>query len=258
MEGEEVDAIASANMGDRIDLKLPQNQIDYFNQLAEKKKSPLILVIASGSPVSIEGLEDKADAILQMWYPGEQGGNALADVLFGDLAPSGHLPLTFPRRIEDLPPYEDYNMYGRTYKYMEKEPLYPFGFGLSYSQVSISELESNLQSIKNGDSLSISFEVTNTGVRDIEEVIQLYLSPNDSENLPYYNLLEFKRIKLSKGEKQQLNYTIPSEDFKYFDVDGQLSWHEGDFQLQVSNALPSKRAVELGAASPTVLNIRLK
>ena len=159
MEGEEVDAIASGAKGDRIDLKLPENQINYFNQLVEKKKGPIVLIIASGSPVSLEGIEDKADAILQMWYPGEQGGNAVADVLFGDVAPSGHLPITFPKSVHDLPDYEDYSMQGRTYKYMNKEVLYPFGFGLSYGQLTISSSSVLDKNIRRGEELIIEIDI---------------------------------------------------------------------------------------------------
>ena len=258
MEGEEVDAIASANMGDRVDLKLPQNQIDYFNELAEKKKGPLILVITSGSPVSLEGIEEKADAILQMWYPGEQGGAAMADLIFGDVAPSGHLPMTFPKSIEDLPPYEDYRMDGRTYKYMKKEPMYPFGFGLTYADISISEIQTSTTKVNSKGSINLSFEITNEGNWDIEEVIQLYLSPKENSQLPFYKLLRFDRVELLKGKAVQLSYTLDSDDLKYHDSQGILTWFKGDYELSVSNALPSKRALELGAASSAEITIQLK
>ena len=256
-EGEEVDAIASDAKGDRVDLKLPQNQIDYFNQLVERKKGPLILVIASGSPVSLEGLEDKADAILQMWYPGEQGGNAVADVLFGDVSPSGHLPLTFPRRIEDLPPYEDYNMKGRTYKYMDKEPLFPFGFGLTYGKVEIGQASISKSKIKNGQSVEVSAIVTNSGNWDVEDVVQVYLAPVNNSELPYYKLTDFKRIVLEKGQSQQVSFTMDVNDFSYINIEGHKSWVKGDYKIYISDALPSKRSLDLGATLPATLDIKL-
>ena len=201
-EGEEVDAIASGNVGDKIDLKLPQNQIDYVKEIQERKgDSPFVLVIASGSPVSLEGIEEKCDAILQIWYPGEQGGNAVADVIFGDVSPSGHLPITFPKNIEQLPPYEDYSMQGRTYKYMKEEPMFPFGFGLTYSKTEIADLQLKSTKLKKGSDLVAIVKVSNTGEYDIDEVVQLYVCPKDvNGGIPLKSLKAFKRLALKKGE----------------------------------------------------------
>ncbi|UXX77853.1 glycoside hydrolase family 3 C-terminal domain-containing protein [Reichenbachiella carrageenanivorans] len=258
MEGEEVDAIASPDKGDRKNLKLPQNQIDYFLKLAEKKIGPLILVIASGSPVSLEGLEEHADAILQMWYPGEQGGNALADVLFGEVSPSGHLPITFPKNIEQLPAYDSYDMAGRTYKYMTAEPMYPFGFGLSYSSIDFSTPVANLKKIKEGQELKISIDVANTGDRDIEEVIQVYLLPKDkTKGLPMYTLLDFQRVALAAQSKQRLTLSFDSEDFDYVGADGKTTWVKGQYEIKVANALPSSRSLALGAKAAETVKIQL-
>lgn len=259
MEGEEVDAIASSDKGDRKDIKLPQNQIDYFLKLAKKKKGALILVIASGSPVSLEGVEEHADAILQMWYPGEQGGNALADVLFGDLSPSGHLPITFPKNIEQLPAYDSYDMAGRTYRYMEKEPLYPFGFGLTYSNVGFSTPTTNLKKIKKGQILQLSVEVENKGDMDVDEVVQVYLSPVDQTlGLPFYTLLDFQRVALAAHTKSQLSFTISSSDLDFIDAEGKPAWIKGHYEIKVANALPSSRSIALGAEVAEVLNIQLR
>ena len=141
-EGEEGEAIASADKGDRLDSRLPESQLNYLRKLrkaAGNKK--IVVVLTGGSAITSPEIEELADAILFVWYPGEQGGNAVADVLFGDANPSGRLPITFPKSINDLPAFEDYSMVGRTYRYMEKEPLFPFGFGLSYTKFTYSNLK---------------------------------------------------------------------------------------------------------------------
>ncbi|WP_343329616.1 glycoside hydrolase family 3 C-terminal domain-containing protein [Polaribacter staleyi] len=258
-EGEEVDAIAAENVGDKTDLKLPQNQIDYVQTMAKKKKGPLVLVIASGSPISLEGIEEHCDAIIQMWYPGEQGGNAVADVLFGDISPSGHLPITFPKNVEQLPSYEDYSMKGRTYKYMTEEPMYPFGFGLTYSKTEIKNLKlSNTKLRKNG-SLEVSVEVANVGNYDIDEVVQLYVSPKvNKDNLPLQSLKAFKRITLAKGAIKTVSFTLSTEELKVIDTKGAKVWRKGDYKITVGNSSPGNKSVKLGAAKPQELTITLR
>ncbi|PWJ37927.1 glycoside hydrolase family 3 C-terminal domain-containing protein [Sediminitomix flava] len=259
MEGEEVDAIASANMGDRKDLKLPQNQIDYIKELADYKKGPLVLVIASGSPVSLEGIEEHCDAILQIWFPGEQGGNAVADVLFGDVSPSGKLPITFPKNIAQLPAYEDYSMKGRTYKFMEEEPLFPFGFGLSYSKFTYSDLEISSQKIKSKDEVTISCVVSNIGKQIAEDVAQLYLIPTEGDELTAkYMLKSFERVRLNAGESKKVTFKLLAEELKMFNSEGEKEWRKGKYKLAISNALPSERSLELGASTPVETLINLK
>lgn len=258
-EGEGVDAIASSHHGDREELKLPENQIIYFHQLVDKKKGPMILVIASGSPVSLEGIEEHCDAILQIWYPGEQGGNAVADILFGDISPSGKLPVTFPKNVEQVPSYDKYSMKGRTYKYMTGEPLFPFGFGLGYSITKISNLNLSSEKLKKDQTLDVHVEVANTGEYDMDEVIQLYVSPVDtSGGLPFTSLKAFNRITLKKGEKKILSFTLNPEDLKVTDEVGEKVWRKGDYKIIVGNASPGSRSVELGAADPQEGMITLK
>lgn len=258
IEGEEVDAIASEHKGDRKDLKLPQSQIDYIKEISEVKKGPLILVIGTGSPVSLEEIEPLVDAIVLMWYPGEQGGNAVADILFGDVAPSGHLPITFPKNVEQLPAFDDYSMKGRTYKYMTKEPMYPFGFGLSYSSLEIKNPVSNTKSIKKGKDYLVSIDVKNTGIIDYEDVLQLYLAPQDSKGyLPFYNLKAFKRIELKAGETKKIEFRLSEKDFMQTNLEGKKVWMKGNYKIFISNALPSKRSIELGSAKPIELTIKL-
>lgn len=258
-EGEEVDAIAAAHVGDKVDLKLPENQINYVKKIASVKKGPLVLVIASGSPISLEGIEEHCDAILQIWYPGEQGGNAVADILFGDISPSGKLPITFPKNVKQLPSYNDYSMKGRTYKYMTEEPLYPFGFGLTYSKIEMDNLKLSATKLKKNQSLEVSVDVKNTGDFDVEEVVQLYVSPVDNKlNLPLRTLKGFKRVKLSKGESKSVTFNLSPEDLKVINEQGEKIWSKGKYKIIVGNAAPIKNIVKLGAIKPNQIEILLK
>ncbi len=258
MEGEEVDAIASENIGDRKDLKLPENQLNYVKEIIESKKGPLVLVVASGSPVSLEGIEEHCDAILHIWYPGEQGGNAVADILFGDVSPSGKLPITFPKSIAQLPSYDDYSMKGRTYKFMKEEPLFPFGFGLTYTDFAFENLHLSSSTLKQKDNLELSFTVSNTGKVDSEDVVQLYISPKKQEELtPQYILQGFQRIALKAGETKEFTFELSSDDFKLFNDQGEKEWVRGEYDISISNALPSERSEALGAAKPLVKTVKL-
>ncbi|MDO6761283.1 glycoside hydrolase family 3 C-terminal domain-containing protein [Tamlana sp. 2_MG-2023] len=258
-EGEEVDAIASASVGDKVDLKLPENQINYVKEMIQKKKGPLVLVVASGSPISLEDIAEGCDAIVQIWYPGEQGGNAVADVLFGDISPSGHLPITFPKNVSQLPAYEDYSMQGRTYKYMKKEPMFPFGFGLTYSKTEFKNLSLSTSKLKKNHDLEVSIDVANVGDYDIDEVVQLYVNPvKVSGGIPLKSLKAFKRITLIKGESQTVKFKLTPEEFQVVNVAGEKVWRKGQYQVVVGNASPGNRSVELGAALPQEAVITLK
>lgn len=261
-EGEGVDAIASDSKGDRVDLKLPQNQINYIKKIIEvKKDKPLILVIASGSPVSLEGIEEGCDAILQIWYPGEQGGNAVADVIFGKVSPTGHLPITFPKNVNQLPPFEDYHMKGRTYKYMTEEPMFPFGFGLTYSKTAFKNLAIEDTKLTKKESLKVSVEVENVGDFDIDEVVQLYISPKsqkDDEGLPLTTLKAFKRISLKKGTTKKVEFEVSTEELKVINVKGEKVWRKGVYKISVGNSSPSELSTKLGAAKFQETEIVLK
>lgn len=258
-EGEEVDAIASADIGDKVDLKLPENQVNYVKQMIEKKKGPLVLVIASGSPISLEGIEEGCDAILQIWYPGEQGGTAVADVLFGNVSPTGHLPITFPKNVEQLPPYEDYSMKGRTYKYMTDEPMFPFGFGLTYSKTEIGNIEVEDVTLNKKQSLNVSVEVSNIGDFDIDEAVQLYVNPvNTLGGIPLKSLKAFQRISLKQGEKKTLNFQINPDDLMVINTEGKKVWRKGKYNVVVGNASPGDLSKKLGAAFAEEITITLK
>ncbi len=258
-EGEEVDAIASADIGDKVDLKLPENQVNYVKQMIEKKKGPLVLVVASGSPISLEGIEEGCDAILQIWYPGEQGGTAVADVLFGNVSPTGHLPITFPKNVEQLPPYEDYCMKGRTYKYMTQEPMFPFGFGLTYSKTEIGNISVEDVTLNKKQSLNVSVEVSNVGNFDIDEVVQLYVNPiNPTDGIPLKSLKAFQRISLKLGEKKTLNFQINPNDLMVINTEGKKVWRKGKYNVVVGNASPGDLSKKLGAAFAEEITITLK
>ena len=164
LEGEEGHANMSDENGDRAQISLPPIQVEYLTKLA-LSGAKVVLVLTGGSPIALGDLEDLMEAIIYVWYPGQEGGTAVADVLFGDAVPSGKLPLTFPKSLDQLPPFEDYNMTGRTYRYTTEEPLYPFGFGLSYTHFTYSDLALNKSTIRAGELLSLHCTLTNSGTR---------------------------------------------------------------------------------------------
>lgn len=255
-EGEEVDAIASEHKGDRASLQLPTSQVEYIKTLAANKKGPLILVIASGSPVALGELHDLADAIVQVWYPGEQGGNAVADILFGDANPSGHLPITFPASVEQLPAFDDYRMAGRTYKFMTAKPLYPFGFGLSYTQFAYSDLRVNQRA---DGSLDIQVTVTNTGPRDGNDLVQIYLQPMaPAEQEARFDLKDFHRVPLTAGEYARLHIKLPASELVRVNMAGDRVALKGQYRLIVSNALPIARSQTLGASPPVSATVHFR
>ena len=176
IEGEEGDAILSSANGDRVEIKLPKNQINYIKALREKSPDrPIILVISSGSAIELSDVSDLVDAIVYCWYPGEQGGKAIADILFGDVNPSGKLPITIPNSINQLPDYADYSMDNRTYKFLRDKPMYPFGYGLSYSKIKYSEISMS-STIFTADKENVAqVTITNMSNYKTEEVVQLYV-----------------------------------------------------------------------------------
>ncbi len=248
LEGEEGDAIASALKGDRQDIGLPGEQEEFLRKLKDKG-TPIVLVLTGGSHISVP--EDIADAIVYTWYPGEEGGNALARVLFGDVSPSGRLPFTVPYTVEDLPPYEDYSMKGRTYRYMMKKPLFPFGFGLSYSSFSYDGIRLSAERIKAGESVRVFAKVANRGARDADEIVQLYLSDLEaSVDVPVCALKDFRKIRISTGQSVELEFEIVPDMMELVNEEGESVLEPGRFKVYVGGAAPLERSVELGAAQP--------
>ncbi len=258
LEGEEGEALLSPQNGDRESISLPQSQIDYIKELSIHG-ARIILVLTGGSPIALGEVEDMVEAILFVWYPGMEGGRAVADVLFGDVSPSGKLPITFPKSLEQLPAFDDYSMNGRTYRYMTEEPLYPFGFGLSYSKFEYSELQLDKQTLPLGTSLHLSLTLTNSGGSDSAEVVQYYLSDlHASTIVPLHHLIGFERVMLKAGESKTLKFTITPEMMSFYNEDGKLTLEPGEFKLEIGGCSPSQRGQDLGAPKPVTAVFEIK
>ena len=250
MEGEEGESILTTNSGDRSDIGLPAVQVNFIKQMAAHD-AKIILVLSGGSPIALREVEDLVEAIIFVWYPGQEGGHALADVLFGEVSPSGKLPVTFPCSLDQLPPFEDYSMAQRTYRYSDAEPLFPFGFGLAYTQFAYSILELEKNIIHSGENLQASLVVTNTGSMAGEEVVQVYLgTPQTSLPAPKYSLVEFQRVTLQPGEEKHISFTITPQMMSIFDLDGKLTQEPGLYHIEIGGCSPGKRGQELGAPRP--------
>ncbi len=249
LEGEEGESIASPTFGDRLDYNLPQNQIDFLKKLRDAAgERPIVAVITGGSPINLAEVHELADAVLMIWYPGEEGGNAVADILFGKVSPSGRLPITFPKSLDQLPPYEDYSMKGRTYKYMIEEPLYPFGFGLSYGNISYGQVQLSSNELKDGESLQATIEVSNNGAMKSDEVVQVYVTDVETSTVaPNVELIAVKRISLDPGSTETVRFDISSNQLKLVNEEGKLILEKGTFRVYAGGSSPGDRSVQLGA-----------
>lgn len=256
LEGEEGESVSSPYFGDRLDYSLPANQLDYLRKIKSQGK-PVIAVVTGGSPMDLKEVHEIADAVLLAWYPGEEGGNAIADVLFGKQSSSGKLPITFPYSLDQLPPYEDYSMKGRTYRYMKEEPLYPFGFGLTYSSFSLSDIKLSKPVISPSEKIEVQCQISNDGTVNATEVVQLYISYNDdSDDHPIYSLKGIKHISLEKGESKIVSFELTQEMLELINENGESILPSGSYTIHISTSTPSERAVKLGATIP--LKIELK
>jgi beta-glucosidase len=259
VEGEEGAAIASHHFGDMIEYNLPQHQIDFLRKIKENNDKPVIVIITGGCPMNLSEVHELADAVLMAWYPGEEGGNAVADIIFGNASPSGRLPVTFPKSLSQLPPYEDYSMKGRTYRYMTEEPLYPFGFGLSYSKVSYEAVKLSAATIKPGATVTAEVTVKNTGDREVEEVVQLYLKDQQaSVAVPAMALKGFQRLSLKAGESKTVTFTITPDMMKLINDKGVAVLEKGKFTVFAGGAVPIKRSEDLGAPKPVQAEFTVK
>ena len=249
MEGEEGAAISSNANGDRSGIDLPKTQINYIKTLRNKAGSkPIILVLNSGSALNLSEVEPYVDAIIYAWYLGEQGGNAIAEIIFGDSNPSGKLPFTIPRSTDQLPDYKDYSMKNRTYRYIQYIPMYPFGFGLSYSPIKFSDLNFSDDIFKIGNSMTASLQVENISDKYTEQVIQMYITQPDSNYLnPKFSLKQFKRIFLGPREKKIITFLLTSQMLESFDVNGNSKLQTGTYKITIGNSSPGIRSKQLGA-----------
>ena len=241
-EGEEGDAMLADYVGfsggDRTTIALPAVQVRLLEEL-KKTGKPLVVVNMSGSVMDFEWESKHADALLQAWYGGQSAGDAIVDVLFGMYNPAGRMPLTAYKSDADLPPFEDYSMANRTYRYFQGEPRYPFGYGLSYTSFRYSGLTVPKQ-IVTGKSIEVTTIVKNTGNRDGDEVAQLYVvhPQNGNERIPLCALKGFKRIHLKAGEQKQVTFTLLPEDLALTDTEGNLTEKAGKLELFVGGGQP--------------------
>jgi len=258
-EGEEGESTASNTLGDRLNLNIPQNQLDFLRTMKKRSNKPIVLVLTGGSPVCTPELSEIADAIIFVWYPGQEGGRAVADALFGDVNPSGRLAITFPKSVDQLPAFDDYSMKGRTYRYMTEEPLYPFGFGLSYTSFQYSDIAIDKTKIKKGETVTVTAKVTNTGKWDGEEVVQLYVTDvKASTRVPLYSLDGVKRLKLKSGESQTVSFQVTPHMMELVNDNGDRVLESGEFKITIAGSSPSPVAQTLGAATPASTSFFLK
>jgi beta-glucosidase len=241
LEGEEGDA----GEGDRRNLRLPGVQEELVLELAKAGK-PIVLVLMNGGPLDLSRIEGSCAAILEAWYPGEEGGRAVADLLFGEASPSGRLPVTFPRSVEDMPPFEDYSMEGRGYRFSNKEAAWPFGFGLSYARFSYESLELSSERIRAGESLRARVSLRNLSDRAADEVVQLYLSDLDaSGRVPLRRLVGFARLSLAPGELKSADFIVGPELMAVVREDGSAVVEPGAFRLYAGGRQPDERSAAL-------------
>lgn len=246
MEGEEGDAFLAPHGGDRVDLNLPAAHIAYIKALRKSiHNKPLIAVVTAGSAVDLTSIEPYVDAIILAWYPGEQGGNALADLLFGKVSPSGHLPVTFYRSLNDLPSYKEYGMRGRTYRYYNGPVQYPFGYGLSYTNFTYAWVGQPKNSYAAKDTISLAISVSNNGSLDGDEVVQAYVEYPSSNRMPLKELKAFRRVSVPHGQGQTLALTIPASDLQKWDLPtGKWKLYPGKYKIVLGS---HSRDEKLGA-----------
>ncbi len=245
IEGEEGDASNEYASGDKKDLNLPGLQQDLLETVSKTGK-PIILVLLSGSALAVTWADEHVPAIIQAWYPGAEGGKAVASLIFGEYSPSGRLPVTFYRTTEELPDFRDYSMKNRTYRYMKNEALYPFGYGLSYTRFSYSDIEFNKRVINAGENIECRIRVRNVGKMDSEETIQLYLQDVEaSVEVPRWQLKGFKKVYLAEGEEKEVKFTITPRDMVLIDEEGRCILEPGKFMVYIGGSQPDKRSEEL-------------
>jgi beta-glucosidase len=222
LEGEEMRvAIPGFSGGDRTSLDLPAPQEHLLERIAALGK-PTVLVLLSGSAVAVTWAQEHVPAILEAWYPGQAGGTAIADVLFGTYNPGGRLPVTFYRGVADLPPFDDYRMSGggRTYRFFEGAPLYPFGYGLSYATFRYDRLRISSDTLRGDDTVNVSVDVTNTSTRSGDEVVQLYVRyPSSPVARPKRDLRGFRRVTLRPTETRTVTFPLAASALRYWDPD---------------------------------------
>lgn len=257
IEGEQGDAGNSYGAGDKENLNLPGTQQLLLEKVLETNKK-VIVILGSGSALTLNGLEERCAAIIQAWYPGSNGGTALADLIFGKCSPSGKLPVTFYKNTDNMPEFTDYSMKGRTYRYIEEEALYPFGYGLTYSQVELNNLKVE-EMEDNFEKVNVSIDIKNIGDYDIEEVVQCYLKNLESRfAVLNHSLVAFKRISLKMGESKTVTLNIRRKEFEVVNDDGERILDGKKFKLFVGVSQPDSRSVDLIGIKPLEKELNFK
>jgi beta-glucosidase len=256
LEGEEMPVEAPGfRGGDRVDIGLPGPQEELLEQI-HALGNPVVLVLMNGSALAVNWAADNVPAIIEAWYPGQAGGQAIADVLFGDYNPAGRLPVTFYKSVEDLPPYEDYQMEGRTYRYFRGEALYPFGYGLSYTTFTYSNLQLSDKAIARDKTVTVSADVQNTGDLAGDEVAQLYVSNlTASVPTPIRQLASFERIHLEPGQTKRIAFTLTPRQLWVIDDQGQQIVEPGKVRISVGGRQPVGGSATTGEILTTTLDI---
>jgi beta-glucosidase len=249
MEGEEGESILTAENGDRTQIELPVVQERFIRRLAEHG-ARIVLVLTGGSPIALGEIVDMVEAVLFVWYPGQEGGRAVASLLFGDASPSGKLTVTFPRTTSDLPPFDEYSMAGRTYRYATREPLFPFGFGLSYTTFEYQNLQI-IPPLDLNSGFRVAITLKNAGSFTADEVVQLYLSAHETQlTAPVSQLIAFQRLRLKPGQIKTIRFKVTPEMLMLVDEDGRLKMEPGRYQLTAGGCCPGARGERLGAPQP--------
>ena len=249
LEGEEMKVeVAGFKGGDRLTLELPLRQQELIKAVAALKK-PTILVLLNGSALAVNWSAAHLPAILEAWYPGQAAGEAIADVLFGDYNPAGRLPVTFYKSVDQLPPFTDYRMENRTYRYFRGEPLFPFGYGLSYTRFHYSDLQVP-KKVRAGEKVKVSVVVSNIGQRAGEEVVQLYLRDLEaSVPVPIRSLKGFKRIHLQPGKKKRVFFELKPEDLSVLDENWYRVVEPGWFEVSLGGKQPGFKGLAKGTTT---------
>lgn len=245
IEGEAGDTGNSFEGGDKKDLELPKCQQILLDKLVKTGK-PIVLVVNTGSAIDLRYAQQHCAAIIQAWYNGSYSGKALAELIFGEYSPCGKLPITFYNSIEELPDFEDYSMENRTYRYFKQKPLYPFGYGLSYTKFEYSNLQLSSNKIGKNNDLNLEVTVKNIGNMDSDEIVQIYIKDNESSQIiPNVSLCGFQHIHLKSKQSKVLEFTIKNDSFKVVDKDGNKFVELGTFTIYVGGSQPDDRSFEL-------------
>ncbi|MBH1941143.1 glycoside hydrolase family 3 C-terminal domain-containing protein [Mobilitalea sibirica] len=248
LEGEEGDQGNEFASGDKPNLNLPGIQEEVLKEIYNSGK-PVILVLLTGSALSVPWADENIPAIVLGWYPGAQGGKAIAQILFGEYSPEGKLPVTFYRSSEELPDFTDYNMKNRTYRYMKNEALYPFGYGLAYTTFELNNISVDTEEVEPGKSVNCSVDIKNTGDMSGAETIQVYVKVK-KEGAPNWQLKGLKKVHLNPGEHKSVTLTLKDEAFGLYDHDGKLVINECEYEIFIGTSQPDPRSVQLTGAKP--------